>query len=92
MKKLLFIMSLIANVLLITAVFSLRLHYHKMIFQALYDTTTSEVRLHEGILAELQSEDAYKIMTVKTMLEQNIREEKRSAEIWKTASERLVLK
>jgi hypothetical protein len=63
-----------------------------MIFQSLYDTTTSEVRLHEGILAKLQSEDEYKIMAVKTMLEHSIREEKKSAEIWKAASERLVLK
>jgi hypothetical protein len=92
MKKILFIMSLVVNVLLIATVFSLRLHYHRMIFQALYNTTISEVRLHEGILAELRSENEHKVMAVKTMLEQNIREEKKSAEIWKAASERIVLK
>jgi hypothetical protein len=59
-----------------------------MIFQTLYDTTTSEVRLQEGILAELRSEDEYKIIAVKTLLEHNIQEEKKSAEIWKVASER----
>ena len=61
-------MSLIVNVLLIIGVFGIRIHYHKMIFQALYDITTFEVRFHERILAELRSEDEYKIETVKTML------------------------
>ena len=88
MKKIPLIMSLIVNVLLIIGVFGIRIHYHKMIFQALYDITTFEVRFHERILAELRSEDEYKIETVKTMLEKNIQDEKRSAAIWKSAAER----
>jgi hypothetical protein len=92
MKKIPFIVSLIVNILLIAAVFSLRLRYHRIIFQTLYNTTTSEIRFHEGILAELRSEDEFKVIAVKTMLEHNIQEGKKSAEIWKTASERLMLK
>jgi hypothetical protein len=92
MKKIPLIMSLIVNILLVAAVFAVRLHYHKMIFQALYNFTTSEVRFHEGVLAELQSEDEYKIKAVKAMLEQNIKQQKEFAEIWKAASERMRLR
>ncbi len=92
MKKMPLIMSLIVNVLLVIAVFGIRLHYHKMIFQALYDITTSEVRFHEGILAELRSKDEYKIEAVKTMLEKNIQDGKESAAFWKAAAERNRLK
>ncbi|MGB8227257.1 MAG: hypothetical protein WCE45_10410 [Sedimentisphaerales bacterium] len=92
MKKIPLIMSLIVNILLVAAVFGMRLHYHKAIFQTLYSITASDVRFHEGILAELQSEDEYKIMAVKTMLKQNIEKGKESAEIWKDASERIRLK
>jgi hypothetical protein len=92
MKKIPLIMSLIANILLVIAVFGIRLHYHKMVFQTLYDITTSEVRFHEGILAELQSEDEYKINAVKTMLKKNIQDGKGYAAIWKAAAERNRLK
>ena len=85
-------MSLIANVLLVIAVFGIRLHYHKMIFQALYNVTTSEVSFHERILAELRSEDEYKVETVKAMLQKNIQDEKGYVAIWKAASERNSLK
>jgi hypothetical protein len=88
MKKIPLIMSLIVNVLLVIAVFGIRLHYHKMIFQALYNITTSEVSFHESILAELRSEDEYKVEAVKTMLEKNIQDGKGFAAIWKAASER----
>ncbi|MGA2915304.1 MAG: hypothetical protein ABSE89_04695 [Sedimentisphaerales bacterium] len=88
MKKIPLILSLIVNVLLVIAVFSVRLHYHKMIFQTLYDVTTSEVSFHEHILAELQSKDAYKTEAVKTTLAKNIQDEKESAEMWKAAAER----
>jgi len=88
MKKIPLIMSLIVNVLLVIAVFGIRLHYHKMIFQALYDITTSEVSFHERILAELQSGGEYKIKAVKTTLEKNIQDGKESAAIWKAAAER----
>lgn len=91
MKKIsliMFIMSLIINVFLVASVFVVRLHYHKMIFQALYNITTSNVHFHESILAELQSGDEYKIKAVKGILEQNIQEGEKSAEIWRAASER----
>ena len=88
MKKIPLIISLIVNVLLVITVFSIRLHYHKMIFQALYNITMTEANFHERILAKLQSEDEYKISAVKTMLEKNIQDEKESAAIWKAASER----
>jgi hypothetical protein len=92
MKKIPLIISLIVNVLLVIAVFGIRLHYHKMIFQALYDITTSEVSFHESILAELRSKNEYKIEAVKTMLEKNIQDGKESATIWKAAAERNRLK
>jgi hypothetical protein len=92
MKKIPLIMSLIVNVLLVIAVVGIRLHYHKIIFQALYNITTFEVNFHERILAELQSEDEYKIEAVKTMLKKNIQEEKGSAAVWKSASERIRLR
>ena len=88
MKKMPLIMSLIANVLLVIAVFGIRLHYHKIIFQVLHNITTSQVSFHESLLAELRSEDEYKIIAVKTMLEQNIQKGKESAAMWKSASER----
>jgi hypothetical protein len=88
MKKIPLIMSLIANVLLVIAVFGIRLHYHKIIFQALYNITTSQVSFHESLLTELRSEDEYKIEAVKTMLEKHIQDEKEYAAIWKSASER----
>jgi len=88
MKKIPLIVSLIVNVLLVIAVFGIRLHYHKMIFQALYDITTSEVSFHESILAELRSKDEYKVEAVKTMLEKNIQDGKEYAAIWKDAAER----
>jgi hypothetical protein len=59
-----------------------------MIFQSLYNITTSQVSFHESLLAELRSEDEYKIIAVKTMLEQNIQNGKESAAMWKSASER----
>jgi hypothetical protein len=92
MKKIPLIMSLIVNVFLAIAVLGIRLHYHKMIFQTLYNVTTSEVRFHESILVELQSENEYKINAVKTMLEKNIQDEKEFTAIWKAASERIGLK
>jgi hypothetical protein len=92
MKKIPLIMSLIVNISLVIAVFGIRVHYHEMIFEALYNVTTSEVRFHERILAELQSEDEYKINAVKAMLKQNIRDGKESAEMWKAAAERNRLK
>ncbi|MCX5632562.1 MAG: hypothetical protein NTW93_02655 [Phycisphaerae bacterium] len=92
MKKIPLIMSLIVNILLVVAVCGIRLHYHRAIFQTLYNITISDVRFQEGVLAELQSEDEYKIMAVKTMLKQNIQKGKESAEIWKAASERVRLK
>ena len=92
MKKIPLIMSLIVNVLLVIGVVGIRLHYHKIIFQTLYNITTSEVNFHEGILAELRSENEHKIMAVKTMLEQNIQKGKESAAIWKAASERIRLR
>ena len=92
MKKIPLILSLIVNVLLTIAVVGIRLHYHRMIFQTLHNITISQVRFHEGILAELQSEDKYKIEAVKTMLEKNIQDGKESAVIWKDASERIRLR
>jgi hypothetical protein len=92
MKKIPLIMSLIVNILLAIAVFGISLHYHKMIFQTLYNVTTSEVRFHERILAELQSEDEYKINAVKAMLKQYIQDGKESAAMWKAAAERNGLK
>jgi len=96
MKKIPLIMSLIVNVLLVVlliiAVFGIRLHYHRMIFQTLYNITTSEVSFHERILAELRSKDEYKVEAVKTMLEKNIQDGKESAAIWKDASERIRLR
>jgi len=92
MKKIPLIMSLIVNILLVIAVFGLRLHYHEIIFQALYNATTTEVRFHERILAELQSEDEYKMNAVKTMLKQYIQNENEAAAMWKAAAERSRLK
>jgi hypothetical protein len=89
MKKMPLIMSLMVNVLLVAAVFGVRLHYHKMIFQKLHNVTMSEVRFHEQILTRLQSKDEYEIEAVKTMLEKNIRDGKVVAAIWKSAAERI---
>ena len=92
MKKIPLIMSLIVNILLVAAVVGIRLHYRRAIFQTLYNITASEVRFHEGVLAELQSEDEYKINAVKTMLKKNIQDGKEYAAIWKAAAERNRLK
>ena len=89
MKKMPLILSLMVNVLLVAAVFSARLHYHKIIFQTLYNVTTAGVRFNESILAELRSDDTYKIESVKIMIEKNIREGKVAAEVWKSAAERI---
>lgn len=88
MKKTLFITSLVINILLIASMFGIRAHYHKMIFQMLYDISASQVHIHENMLAELKSEDEHKVVAVQTMLEQNIRDGNKAAEMWKAASER----
>lgn len=92
MKKIPLIMSLVFNVLLVTAIFVIRLHYHKMIFEALYNTATTEVRFHEQVLSELRTEDEYRIVAVKTMLEKNIEDRKEAAEVWRSAAERIRLR
>jgi hypothetical protein len=92
MKRIPLVVSLIFNVFLVVAAFGIRLHYHRLIFQTLYNVTTSSVRFHESILAELRSDDAYKIEAVKTMIETNIQDGKETAAAWKSAAERTRLR
>ncbi|MBN1788611.1 MAG: hypothetical protein JW806_09500 [Sedimentisphaerales bacterium] len=92
MKKMPLILSLMANVFLLLSIFVVRLHYHKMIYQTLYNVTSHKVRFNETLLTELRSENEYKVETVKAMLEHDIQRGEERAEIYKSAAERIRLR
>ena len=87
MKKLLFVLSVILNIVLIAAVVVAHRSVKRTTFRTIADATAAEVRLQEHILTELDSGDAERVGKMKDLLKQNIENGKQAAVRWQSASQ-----
>ena len=86
MKKAIFVISVVLNIALIVLVAGLVRTSRNTAFRTMSDVATSEVRLQEHFLSELESGDLKRIEAAKTTMRRNIENGKKASETWACAT------